>query len=113
MTNGRLKARGRAPRQGGQAIRRALGVLRTLAIGGEKGVPLAEIVQATCGGIHIQNIAIEVFDEDRVRRAFEDHPEGLLPNLKIVFLQPGFHARIIVACRFTVNLANTWRKRRC
>jgi DNA-binding IclR family transcriptional regulator len=47
MTNGRLKARGRAPRQGGQAIRRALGVLRTLAIGGEKGVPLAEIVQAT------------------------------------------------------------------
>jgi DNA-binding IclR family transcriptional regulator len=47
MTNGRLKARGRAPRQGGQAIRRALGVLRTLAVGGEKGVPLAEIVQAT------------------------------------------------------------------
>jgi DNA-binding IclR family transcriptional regulator len=47
MTNGRLKARGREPRQGGQAIRRALAVLRTLAVGGEKGVPLAEIVQAT------------------------------------------------------------------
>src|SRR5882672_722873 len=47
MTNGRLKARGPAPRQGGQAIRRALGVLRTLAVGGEKGVPLAEVVQAT------------------------------------------------------------------
>ena len=47
MTNGRLKARGREPRQGGQAIRRAVAVLRTLAVGGEKGVPLAEIVQAT------------------------------------------------------------------
>ena len=47
MTNGRLKARGRDPRQGGQAIRRALAVLRTLAVGGEKGVPLAEVVQAT------------------------------------------------------------------
>jgi DNA-binding IclR family transcriptional regulator len=47
MTNVRLKARRRGPRQGGQAIRRAVAVLRTLAIGGEKGVPLAEIVQAT------------------------------------------------------------------
>jgi DNA-binding IclR family transcriptional regulator len=47
MTNGRLKARGRGPRQGGQAIRRAVAVLRTLAVGGERGVPLAEIVQAT------------------------------------------------------------------
>jgi len=47
MTNGRLRGRGRGPRQGGQAIRRALAVLRTLAVGGERGVPLAEIVQAT------------------------------------------------------------------
>jgi len=47
MTNGRLRARGREPLQGGQAIRRALAVLRTLAVGGERGVPLAEIVQAT------------------------------------------------------------------
>src|SRR6266850_2628399 len=47
MTNSRLRARGRAPRQGGQAIRRALAVLRTLAVGGERGVPLAEVVQAT------------------------------------------------------------------
>ena len=47
MTNGRLRARGRGPRQGGQAIRRAVAVLRTLAVGGERGVPLAEIVQAT------------------------------------------------------------------
>lgn len=47
MANGRLKARGRGPQQGGQAIRRAVAVLRTLAIGGERGVPLAEVVQAT------------------------------------------------------------------
>jgi DNA-binding IclR family transcriptional regulator len=47
MANGRLKARGREPQQGGQAIRRAVAVLRTLAIGGERGVPLAEVVQAT------------------------------------------------------------------
>ena len=47
MTNSRLKARRRGPRQGGQAIRRAIVVLRTLAIGGERGVPLAEIVQTT------------------------------------------------------------------
>ena len=47
MTNSRLRGRGRGPRQGGQAIRRALAVLRTLAVGGERGVPLAEIVQAT------------------------------------------------------------------
>jgi DNA-binding IclR family transcriptional regulator len=47
MTNGRLKPRTRGPLQGGQAIRRALAVLRTLAVGGERGVPLAEVVQAT------------------------------------------------------------------
>jgi len=47
MTNSRLRAHGREPLQGGQAIRRALTVLRTLAMGGERGVPLAEIVQAT------------------------------------------------------------------
>ena len=47
MTNGWLKARKRTPRQGGQAIRRAVVVLRTLAVGGERGVPLAEIVRAT------------------------------------------------------------------
>jgi DNA-binding IclR family transcriptional regulator len=47
MTNGRLRAHRREPLQGGQAIRRALMVLRTLAIGGERGVPLAAIVQAT------------------------------------------------------------------
>ena len=47
MTNGLLRARGRGPQQGGQAIRRAVAVLRTLAVGGERGVPLADIVQAT------------------------------------------------------------------
>ncbi|XSC46966.1 helix-turn-helix domain-containing protein [Bradyrhizobium sp. RDT10] len=47
MTNGRLRARRREPLQGGQAIRRAVAVLRTLAVGGERGVPLAEVVQAT------------------------------------------------------------------
>lgn len=35
------------PRQGAQAIRRALAVLRILAAGREDGVPLAEVVQAT------------------------------------------------------------------
>jgi DNA-binding IclR family transcriptional regulator len=35
------------PRQGAQAIRRALGVLRILAAGREAGVPLTEVVQAT------------------------------------------------------------------
>ena len=47
MTNIRLRARERGPLHGGQAIRRALAVLRTLAVGGEKGVPLAEVVHAT------------------------------------------------------------------
>jgi DNA-binding IclR family transcriptional regulator len=47
MTNGPLRPRSRGPLQGGQAIRRALAVLRTLAVGGERGVPLAEVVQAT------------------------------------------------------------------
>jgi DNA-binding IclR family transcriptional regulator len=36
-----------APLQGGQTIRRAVAVLRSLAIGGERGVPLAEVVQRT------------------------------------------------------------------
>jgi DNA-binding IclR family transcriptional regulator len=36
-----------SPRDGAQAIRRALSVLRILAAGGENGVPLAEVVQAT------------------------------------------------------------------
>jgi DNA-binding IclR family transcriptional regulator len=35
------------PRQGAQAIRRALAVLRILAAGRETGLPLAEVVQAT------------------------------------------------------------------
>ena len=35
------------PRQGAQAIRRALAVLRILAAGREDGVPLAEVVRAT------------------------------------------------------------------
>ena len=47
MTNGGLKGRRRGLRQGGQSIRRAVAVLRTLAIGGERGVPMAEVVQAT------------------------------------------------------------------
>ena len=47
MTNSRLKARRRGPWQGGQAIRRALAVLRTLAVGGERGVPLVEVVHET------------------------------------------------------------------
>ena len=37
----------RAPRQGAQAIRRALSVLRILAAGREEGVHLAEVVRAT------------------------------------------------------------------
>lgn len=35
------------PRQGAQAIRRALSVLRVLAAGGENGLPLKEVLQAT------------------------------------------------------------------
>jgi DNA-binding IclR family transcriptional regulator len=38
---------GAAPRQGAQAIRRALAVLRILAAGRETGLPLAEVVEAT------------------------------------------------------------------
>jgi DNA-binding IclR family transcriptional regulator len=37
----------REPRQGAQAIRRALAVLRILAAGREKGVPLSEVVRST------------------------------------------------------------------
>jgi DNA-binding IclR family transcriptional regulator len=47
MTRLRTDGGGREPQQGGQAIRRALTVLRILAAGREKGVPLAEVVQAT------------------------------------------------------------------
>jgi len=47
MADVRRRTGRRAPQQGGQAIRRALGVLRILAAGREKGVPLAEVVQAT------------------------------------------------------------------
>lgn len=43
-----MKAHTKAePRQGAQAIRRALAVLRILAAGREAGLPLAEVVQAT------------------------------------------------------------------
>ena len=46
--NSARSARGTAePRQGAQAIRRALAVLRILAAGREDGVPLAEVVRAT------------------------------------------------------------------
>jgi DNA-binding IclR family transcriptional regulator len=47
MADVRRGAGRREPQQGGQAIRRALTVLRILAAGREKGVPLAEVVQAT------------------------------------------------------------------
>lgn len=38
---------GKGPQQGAQAIRRALSLLRALATGGEAGLPLKEVVQAT------------------------------------------------------------------
>lgn len=41
------RAHASEPRQGAQAIRRALAVLRILAAGRENGVPLAEVVRAT------------------------------------------------------------------
>ncbi|MBV9564658.1 MAG: IclR family transcriptional regulator [Bradyrhizobium sp.] len=44
---GDMDMSGAAPRQGAQAIRRALAVLRILAAGREIGLPLAEVVQAT------------------------------------------------------------------
>jgi DNA-binding IclR family transcriptional regulator len=47
MTDVRRRAGRQEPQQGGQAIRRALTVLRILAAGREEGVPLAEVVQAT------------------------------------------------------------------
>ena len=47
MTEVGRRAGRREPQQGGQAIRRALTVLRILAAGREKGIPLAEVVQAT------------------------------------------------------------------
>jgi len=47
MIDARRRTGRREPQQGGQAIRRALTVLRILAAGREKGVPLAEVVQAT------------------------------------------------------------------
>jgi DNA-binding IclR family transcriptional regulator len=46
MTDGRRRDR-REPQQGGQAIRRALTVLRILAAGREAGAPLSEVVRAT------------------------------------------------------------------
>lgn len=47
MDKTRLAHSALEPRQGAQAIRRALAVLRILAAGREAGVPLAEVVQAT------------------------------------------------------------------
>lgn len=47
MRAGRQTEPRREPRQGAQAIRRALAVLRILAAGRETGLPLAEVVQAT------------------------------------------------------------------
>lgn len=47
-TNSAKAGRGTlVPRQGAQAIRRALAVLRILAAGREDGVPLAEVIRAT------------------------------------------------------------------
>jgi DNA-binding IclR family transcriptional regulator len=46
MTDGRRRDR-QEPQQGGQAIRRALTVLRILAAGRETGVPLSEVVRTT------------------------------------------------------------------
>jgi DNA-binding IclR family transcriptional regulator len=47
MRADRRTERRQEPRQGAQAIRRALAVLRILAAGRETGLPLAEVVQAT------------------------------------------------------------------
>lgn len=47
MDKPRVARNAMAPRQGAQAIRRALAVLRILAAGREDGVPLAEVVRAT------------------------------------------------------------------
>ncbi|MGQ0682885.1 IclR family transcriptional regulator [Bradyrhizobium sp.] len=47
MRADRRTERRQEPRQGAQAIRRALAVLRILAAGRETGLPLADVVQAT------------------------------------------------------------------
>ncbi|MGM5030153.1 IclR family transcriptional regulator [Tardiphaga sp. 862_B3_N4_1] len=47
MDNGLPTTLDPEPRQGAQAIRRALFLLRVLAAGGESGLPLNEVVQAT------------------------------------------------------------------
>lgn len=43
----RVTAQRKKPRQGAEAIRRAVAVLRILAAGREAGLPLAEVIQAT------------------------------------------------------------------
>ncbi|MET4211417.1 IclR family transcriptional regulator [Bradyrhizobium sp. LA2.1] len=108
-TNSARSARGTAePRQGAQAIRRALAVLRILAAGREDGVPLAEVVRATGltrPTVHrIVHVLIEEGIVERYERTGRYAIGNQVPELALARPRP---SRLLVAANPSLRRAST------
>jgi DNA-binding IclR family transcriptional regulator len=96
------------PRQGAQAIRRALAVLRILAAGREDGVPLAEVVRATGltrPTVHrIVHVLIEEGIVERYERTGRYAIGNQVPELALARPRP---SRLLVAANPSLRRAST------
>ncbi|MCK1743720.1 IclR family transcriptional regulator [Bradyrhizobium sp. 139] len=108
-TNSSRSAHGTAePRQGAQAIRRALAVLRILAAGREDGVPLAEVVRAT--GLTrptVYRIVHALIEEGIVERHGKSGRYAIgnqVPELALARARP---SRLLVAANPSLRRAST------
>ncbi|SFI58348.1 IclR family transcriptional regulator [Bradyrhizobium sp. cf659] len=95
------------PRQGAQAIRRALAVLRILAAGREDGVPLAEVVRATGltrPTVHrIVHVLIEEGIVERHNRTGRYAIGNQVPELALARARP---SRLLVAANPSLRRAS-------
>ncbi|WP_439359657.1 IclR family transcriptional regulator [Bradyrhizobium sp. DASA03007] len=95
------------PRQGAQAIRRALAVLRILAAGREDGVPLAEVIRATGltrPTVHrIVHVLIEEGIVERHERTGRYAIGNQVPELALARPRP---SRLLVAANASLRRAS-------
>ena len=65
---------------------------------------MPETVQAARSGICVEDIAFQIFDEDRIRRTLENRPEEALALLQFIGRQLSYHGpAMITVCQPTVN----------
>ncbi|MGX1139149.1 DNA-binding IclR family transcriptional regulator [Bradyrhizobium ottawaense] len=108
MDKTRIARNAISPRQGAQAIRRALAVLRILAAGREDGVPLAEVIRATGltrPTVHrIIHVLIEEGIVERHERTGRYAIGNQVPELALARPRP---SRLLIAANPSLQRAST------